>query len=91
MCQVLLFSTMTRLLDIVEEHLEWRGLVSVRLDGATAAQERGAVCLNFPVKCGNKLRLQAQGMHTHVHARGQEGQLLCSLSTGCSSGGGALQ
>ena len=46
-CQVLLFSTMTRLLDILEDFLEWRGVVSVRLDGATAAEERGAVCLTF--------------------------------------------
>lgn len=38
---------MTRLLDIVEEQLEWRGLVSVRLDGATASEERGAVRLTF--------------------------------------------
>lgn len=42
--QVLIFSTMTRLLDIVEEHLEWRGLVSVRLDGGTVTDNRGAVC-----------------------------------------------
>jgi len=28
---------------IFEEHLEWRGLASVRLDGATAADERGSV------------------------------------------------
>jgi SNF2 family DNA or RNA helicase len=41
--QVLIFSTMTRALDIIEEHLEWRGLASVRLDGATAADERGSV------------------------------------------------
>ncbi|KAK9827652.1 hypothetical protein WJX81_004004 [Elliptochloris bilobata] len=45
--KVLIFSTMTRLLDIVEEHLEWRGLVSVRLDGATASDERGAVVAQF--------------------------------------------
>ena len=49
-CQVLLFCTMTRLLDIVEEHLEWRGLVSVRLDGATASEERGPVCLSLRVE-----------------------------------------
>ncbi len=41
--QVLIFSTMTRALDIIEENLEWRGLASVRLDGATAADERGSV------------------------------------------------
>ena len=52
-CQVLLFCTMTRLLDIVEEHLEWRGLVSVRLEGATAAEERGPVCLTLRVEGGS--------------------------------------
>ena len=61
-CQVLLFSTMTRLLDIVEEHLEWRGLVSVRLDGATASEERGAVRLTLCVKiCNHGRHMRACG------------------------------
>lgn len=41
--QVLIFSTMTRLLDILEDHLAWRGIASVRLDGATPSSERGGL------------------------------------------------
>lgn len=46
--QVLVFSTMTRLLDIVEDHLDWRGIEYLRLDGGTASAHRGElvrVCL----------------------------------------------
>ncbi len=39
--QVLVFSTMTRLLDIVEDQLDWRGIQYLRLDGSTASAERG--------------------------------------------------
>jgi len=41
--QVLIFSTMTRLLDILEDHLAWRGIECVRLDGGTASSERGGL------------------------------------------------
>ena len=41
--QVLVFSTMTRLLDILEDHLAWRGIDSLRLDGSTASASRGAL------------------------------------------------
>jgi SNF2 family DNA or RNA helicase len=41
--QVLIFSTMTRLLDILEDHLAWRGMDCVRLDGSTASSERGSL------------------------------------------------
>ncbi len=41
--QVLIFSTMTRLLDILEDHLAWRGIDSVRLDGATPSSDRGGL------------------------------------------------
>jgi SNF2 family DNA or RNA helicase len=41
--QVLIFSTMTRLLDILEDHLAWRGTECVRLDGSTASSERGSL------------------------------------------------
>ena len=41
--QVLIFSTMTRLLDILEDHLDWRGIDCVRLDGATPSSERGGL------------------------------------------------
>lgn len=45
--QVLIFSTMTRALDIIEEYLDWAGLDSLRLDGSTAAAERGALVQAF--------------------------------------------
>ena len=41
--QVLIFSTMTRLLDILEDYLAWRGTDCVRLDGSTASSERGSL------------------------------------------------
>lgn len=41
--QCLVFSTMTRLLDILEDHLAWRGTHCVRLDGATPSAARGAL------------------------------------------------
>ena len=40
---MLIFSTMTRLLDILEDHLAWRGINCVRLDGATPSAERGGL------------------------------------------------
>ncbi|EFJ44876.1 hypothetical protein VOLCADRAFT_30537, partial [Volvox carteri f. nagariensis] len=45
--KVLLFATMTRALDLVEEYLEWRGFEWARLDGSTAAAERGALIADF--------------------------------------------
>ena len=41
--QVLVFCTMTRLLDVLEEHLDWRGISHVRLDGATPSSLRGSL------------------------------------------------
>jgi hypothetical protein len=41
--QVLVFCTMTRLLDVLEEHLDWRGITHLRLDGATPSAERGSL------------------------------------------------
>eukprot|EP00198_Chlamydomonas_reinhardtii_P014216 XP_001703553.1 SWI2/SNF2-like protein [Chlamydomonas reinhardtii] len=45
--QVLLFSTMTRALDVIEEYLDWRGFEFARLDGGTAAAERGQLIADF--------------------------------------------
>ncbi|GIL98877.1 hypothetical protein Vretimale_4210, partial [Volvox reticuliferus] len=45
--KVLLFATMTRALDLVEEYLEWRGFEWARLDGSTAASERGELIADF--------------------------------------------
>jgi SNF2 family DNA or RNA helicase len=47
--QVLVFCTMTAVLDVIEELLEWRGLSGgvLRLDGSTAASERGDLVSRF--------------------------------------------
>ena len=45
--QVLLFCTMARVLDVLEDYLTWRGLQCLRLDGATASAERGALVQEF--------------------------------------------
>ena len=45
--QVLLFCTMTRALDVIEEYLEWRGWPFVRMDGSTPTEERGRLVGRF--------------------------------------------
>lgn len=45
--RILIFCTMTKLLDVMEEYMEWRGWCYVRLDGGTNAQERGALVDQF--------------------------------------------
>ncbi|CAM6081796.1 unnamed protein product [Calypogeia fissa] len=45
--RVLLFSTMTRLLDVMEDYLIWRSYKYLRLDGATGGSERGALIEKF--------------------------------------------
>ncbi|XP_058078627.1 chromatin structure-remodeling complex protein SYD-like [Magnolia sinica] len=45
--RVLLFSTMTRLLDIMEEYLTWKRYKYLRLDGHTSGNERGALIEEF--------------------------------------------
>lgn len=45
--QVLLFSTMTRLLDVMEDYLVWRKYKYLRLDGHTSGHERGALIDKF--------------------------------------------
>jgi SNF2 family DNA or RNA helicase len=45
--QVLFFSTMTRLLDVMEDYLEWKGYRYLRLDGSTGGSERGALIEEF--------------------------------------------
>ncbi|GFH08153.1 uncharacterized protein HaLaN_03070, partial [Haematococcus lacustris] len=47
--KVLLFCTMTSMLDVVERLLDWRGLSggTLRLDGATGAEERGGLIARF--------------------------------------------
>eukprot|EP00898_Chlorokybus_atmophyticus_P006002 jgi/Chlat1/6402/Chrsp45S06022 len=45
--KVLLFCTMTRALDLLEEYLHWKGIKCLRLDGATAGDERGPMVARF--------------------------------------------
>ncbi|PRW58677.1 chromatin structure-remodeling complex SYD-like isoform X1 [Chlorella sorokiniana] len=45
--KVLLFCTMTRALDVVEDYLAWRGFPALRLDGNTGAGERGDLVRRF--------------------------------------------
>ncbi|KAG1334177.1 chromatin structure-remodeling complex protein SYD-like [Cocos nucifera] len=45
--RVLFFSTMTRLLDVMEEYLTWKRYKYLRLDGHTSGQDRGALIEEF--------------------------------------------
>ncbi|KAG6483062.1 ATP-dependent helicase BRM-like isoform X1 [Zingiber officinale] len=45
--RVLLFSTMTKLLDILEEYLQWRRLVYRRIDGSTCLEDRELAIVDF--------------------------------------------
>jgi len=38
---------MTKALDLIEEHLEWRGWLFVRMDGSTSTEGRGAIVDSF--------------------------------------------
>ncbi|XP_068659426.1 chromatin structure-remodeling complex protein SYD-like [Aristolochia californica] len=45
--RVLFFSTMTRLLDVMEEYLSWKRYKYLRLDGHTSGNDRGALIEEF--------------------------------------------
>ncbi|TKY65425.1 ATP-dependent helicase BRM [Spatholobus suberectus] len=45
--RVLLFSTMTKLLDILEDYLNWRRLVYRRIDGTTNLEDRESAIMDF--------------------------------------------
>ncbi|KAL0021938.1 hypothetical protein WJX79_009166 [Trebouxia sp. C0005] len=45
--KVLLFSTMTRVLDVLEDYLDWRGFEHLRLDGAVSSADRGDLVQRF--------------------------------------------
>ncbi|KAL7158770.1 hypothetical protein ABFS83_02G165400 [Erythranthe nasuta] len=45
--RVLLFSTMTKLLDIMEEYLQWRRLIFRRIDGMTSLEDRESAIVEF--------------------------------------------
>ena len=38
---------MTRVLDVIEDYLEWRGFSWLKLDGGTSSGERGALVHDF--------------------------------------------
>ena len=44
-----MFSTMTRLLDILGAYLDWRGISYLRLDGGTPSDERGELVRSCPI------------------------------------------
>lgn len=44
---MLLFCTMTRALDVLEDYLAWRGFPALRLDGSTGAADRGELVRRF--------------------------------------------
>lgn len=45
--RVLLFSQMTRLIDLLEDYLEWHGYKYLRLDGTTKTEDRGVLLEQF--------------------------------------------
>ncbi|KAH9316496.1 hypothetical protein KI387_025123, partial [Taxus chinensis] len=45
--RVLLFSTMTKLLDILEDYLQWRDLMYRRIDGSTSLDDRESAIVDF--------------------------------------------
>ncbi|XP_062224337.1 ATP-dependent helicase BRM-like [Phragmites australis] len=45
--RVLLFSTMTKLLDIMEDYLQWRQLMYRRIDGTTSLEDRESAIVDF--------------------------------------------
>ncbi|XP_047337449.1 ATP-dependent helicase BRM-like [Impatiens glandulifera] len=45
--RVLLFSTMTKLLDILEEYLQWKQLIYRRIDGTTSLENRESAIVDF--------------------------------------------
>lgn len=70
--QVLIFSTMTRTLDIIEDLLDWRGFDFARLDGSTSTAERGDIVRSFsaPDSCVHVflLSVRAGGVGLNLQA-----------------------
>ncbi|GMH43061.1 hypothetical protein BSKO_10983 [Bryopsis sp. KO-2023] len=48
--KVLLFCTMTRMMDVLEDYLEWRGFQYLRLDGSTQTVDRQHLLTKFNKK-----------------------------------------
>ena len=55
--RVLIFSQMTRMLDILEDYCFWRGYEYCRLDGSTPHEERQVCWLSFPLFMAPVLRV----------------------------------
>ncbi|KAF4691307.1 hypothetical protein FOZ60_015845 [Perkinsus olseni] len=49
--KVLIFSQMTRMLDIIQDYLRWRGYMSERLDGNSSSTDRQAAIDRFNTPC----------------------------------------
>ncbi|KAF4748573.1 choline dehydrogenase 7, partial [Perkinsus olseni] len=49
--KVLIFSQMTRMLDIIQDYLRWRGYMSERLDGSSSSADRQAAIDRFNTPC----------------------------------------
>eukprot|EP01125_Pyxidicula_operculata_P017854 TRINITY_DN6301_c0_g1_i1.p1 TRINITY_DN6301_c0_g1~~TRINITY_DN6301_c0_g1_i1.p1 ORF type:complete len:732 (+),score=236.74 TRINITY_DN6301_c0_g1_i1:87-2282(+) len=49
--KVILFSQMTRMLDILEDFAEYSGINYVRIDGSTKMEDRQSAVSNLPVLC----------------------------------------
>ena len=49
--RVLLFTQMTRVLDVLEPYLEWRGWQYLRLDGSTKQEDRAQLIVRFLRGC----------------------------------------
>ena len=64
---------MTRVLDVLEDYLDWRGYEHLRLDGAVSSGERGDLVKRFNDPG------DLQQMSTHV-------QLYCNASRSMSHG-----
>ncbi|KAF4696411.1 choline dehydrogenase 7, partial [Perkinsus olseni] len=50
--KVLIFSQMTRMLDIIQDYLRWRGYMSERLDGNSSSTDRQAAIDRFNTPAG---------------------------------------
>ncbi|KAK9839162.1 hypothetical protein WJX74_010778 [Apatococcus lobatus] len=70
--KVLLFSTMTRALDVIEDYLEWRGFSWLRLDGGTSSADRGDLVNDFSNPGSDKfiflLSVRAGGVGLNLQA-----------------------
>lgn len=79
--RVLLFSQMTRLLDILEDYCMWRGYEYCRLDGQTPHEEREVGKL-YANKKNFWFRLISYYLHTYIATSSFKAEMLQFLK-GC--------